>query len=194
MHLAASRETPSFLLQRQCSDDLGDSFCNWAHGFDFPHRHGHVDVEPCSDDRLFPIRGATKWTGNLSANRLGHTGIKIQRWQEHECVWVSFELAANTRVFGMNIGCVRHEAGRQRDNSGTDLFAEQRTIRLDVRSCVCVVSVPVHVLADISDPASKVPIEVHEGDFEMRRQKRTDRALAGSTGADQPNLLGDAAV
>jgi hypothetical protein len=44
--------------------------------------------------------------------------------------------------------------------------------------------VPADVLADISDPASQVPVEVDEGDFEARRQKRTDRALAGSTGAE----------
>src|SRR6266571_8046118 len=94
----------------------------------------------------------------------------------------------------MNVGCVHHETGRQRDNSRADLSAEQRAIRLDVLSSVGVVSVPADVLADIADPASKVPIEVDEGDFETRRQKRTDRALAGSTGADQSNLLGDAHV
>jgi hypothetical protein len=44
--------------------------------------------------------------------------------------------------------------------------------------------VPADVLADISDPASKVPIEVDEGDFETLRQENTDRALAGSARAD----------
>ena len=53
---------------------------------------------------------------------------------------------------------------------------------------------PADVLADISDPAGKVPIEVDEGDFETLRQKSTDRALAGSTRADQSNLLGVAHV
>jgi len=32
-------------------------------------------------------------------------------------------------------------------------------------------------LADVSDPTSKLPIEVDEGDFETLRQKSTDRAL-----------------
>jgi hypothetical protein len=45
--------TPPFLLERQRGDDLGDSGSNWTHGFDFPHRQGHVDLEPYSDDRLF---------------------------------------------------------------------------------------------------------------------------------------------
>jgi hypothetical protein len=126
----------------------------------------------------------------LPANRLGHADITIQGWQQHEGVWVLLELAANTRVFRMNVACVRHEAGRQRANSRADLSAEQRAIRLDVLSRVCVISVPADVLADIPDPAGKVPIEVDEGDFETLRQKSTDRALAGSTGADQSNLLG----
>jgi hypothetical protein len=47
--------------------------------------------------------------------------------------------------------------------------------------------VPAHVLADISNPASKVPIEIKEGDIETVRQKSTDRALAGSAWADQSN-------
>jgi hypothetical protein len=34
----------------------------------------------------------------------------------------------------MNVACVRHEAGRQRDNSSADLSVEQRAIRLDVLS------------------------------------------------------------
>src|ERR1700730_15406841 len=101
----------------------------------------------------------------------------------------SLELAANTRVLRMNGARVRHEAGGQRDNSRADLSAQQRTIRLDVLSRVYVVSVPADVFADISDPASEVPIEVDEGDFETLRQKSTDRALAGSTGADQSNVL-----
>ena len=120
----------------------------------------------------------------MPANRLGHTDLTITGWQQHECVWVLFELAANTRVFRVNVGCVRHEAGRQRDNSGTSLFVDQRAIRLDVLARVCAVSVPADVLADISDSVSKVSIEVDEGDFEVCRQKRTDRALAGSAGAE----------
>ena len=44
---------------------------------------------------------------------------------------------------------------------------------------------PANVLADISDPASKVPIQIDEGDFETLCQKSTDRALAGSARADQ---------
>ena len=46
---------------------------------------------------------------------------------------------------------------------------------------------PAHVLADISNPASKVPIEIEEGDIETVCQKSTDRALAGSAWADQSN-------
>ena len=79
------------------------------------------------------------------------------------------------------------------DNATTPrphLSAEERAIRLYVLSRVCVISVPANVLADISDPAGKVPIEVDEGDFETLRQKSTDRALAGSTRSDQSNLLG----
>ena len=71
--------------------------------------------------------------------------------------------------------------------SRTDVFAEQRAVRLNILSRVCVVSVPADVLADISDPASKVPIEIDEGHVEALRQKSTDRALAGSAGADQSN-------
>jgi hypothetical protein len=38
--------------------------------------------------------------------------------------------------------------------------------------------VAVDVIADISNPASRVPIEVEEGDFEALGQESTDRALA----------------
>ena len=41
--------------------------------------------------------------------------------------------------------------------------------------------------ADISDPASKVPIEIEEGYVETLCEKSTDCALAGSAWADQPN-------
>ena len=126
----------------------------------------------------------------MPANRLGHADITIKGWQQHERVWVLLELAANARVFRMNVACVCHEAGRQRDNSTAKLFAEERAIRLYVLSRVCVISVPANVLADISDPAGKVPIQVDQGDFETLRQKSTDRALAGSTRSDQSNLLG----
>jgi len=54
--------------------------------------------------------------------------------------------------------------------------------------------VPADVFADISDSASKVLIEVDEGDFETLCQKSTDRALAGSARADQSNLVGAAHV
>jgi hypothetical protein len=118
----------------------------------------------------------------LPANRLGHADITIKGWQQHERVWVLLELAANAQVFRMNVACVCHEAGRQRDNSTAKLSAEQRAIRLYVLSRVCVISVPANVLADISDPAGKVPIQVDQGDFETLRQKSTDRALAGSPG------------
>jgi hypothetical protein len=75
-----------------------------------------------------------------------------------------------------------------------DLSSAQRAIRLDVLSRVYVVSVPADVLADISDPASKVLIEVDEGNFETLCQTSTDRALAGSARADQSNLIGAAHV
>jgi len=45
--------------------------------------------------------------------------------------------------------------------------------------------VPADVLADVSDAADKVPIEIEEGDVETLPQQRTDRALAGSAGPDQ---------
>jgi hypothetical protein len=44
--------------------------------------------------------------------------------------------------------------------------------------------VPADVLANIADPAGKVPIEVDEGEFETLCQKSPDGALAGSTGTD----------
>jgi hypothetical protein len=47
--------------------------------------------------------------------------------------------------------------------------------------------VPTNVIADVSDPASEMPIEVEEGYVEAVRQKSTERALAGSAGTDQPN-------
>jgi hypothetical protein len=47
--------------------------------------------------------------------------------------------------------------------------------------------VPTDVLADVSNPAGKILIEVKEGYVEALCQKRTDRALAGSAGTDQPN-------
>jgi hypothetical protein len=84
---------------------------------------------------------------------------------------------------------VCHEPRRQRDNSRTDLSAEERAVRLNVLSRVSVVSVPADVLADISDPASKVLIEVEKSNLETLRQKSTDRALAGATRADELNLL-----
>ena len=46
---------------------------------------------------------------------------------------------------------------------------------------------PVDVLADISDAASKVPIEIDEEYVQALCEKSTDRALAGSAGADQSN-------
>lgn len=87
----------------------------------------------------------------------------------------------------MSVACVRHEARRQRNNVRAGFSAEQRTVRVNILSRVCVVSVPADVLADIADPASKVPIEIEERYVEALCQKSTDRALAGSTGADQPN-------
>ena len=45
----------------------------------------------------------------------------------------------------------------------------------------------ISVVADISDPASKVPIEIEEGYVETLCQKSTNCALAGSARADQPN-------
>ena len=120
----------------------------------------------------------------MPANRLGHADITITGWQQHECLWVLLELAANTRVFRMDVGYVCHEAGRQRDNARTNRYVDEQAIRLDVLSRVCVVSVPADVLADVSDSASKVSVEVDDGDLEARRQKRTDRALAGSAGAE----------
>jgi hypothetical protein len=102
---------------------------------------------------------------------------------------MSLEIPANTRVFRMNIESVRHEAGRQRDDFRVDRSARQRAIRLDVVSRVYVIAVPANVMADISKPARKVPIEVDESDFEALRQESTDRALAGSTRADKSNLV-----
>jgi hypothetical protein len=84
----------------------------------------------------------------------------------------------------MNIECVRHEAGRQRDDFRADRSTRQRAIRLDVFSGVYVIAVPANVLADISKPVRKVPIKVDESDFEALRQESTDRALAGSTRAN----------
>ena len=57
-----------------------------------------------------------------------------------------------------------------------------------------VVSVAADVLADISDPAREGPIEVEKPDLETLRQKIADRALAGSTRADQSNRHGCAHV
>jgi hypothetical protein len=53
---------------------------------------------------------------------------------------------------------------------------------------VRVVSVPVDVLADVTDPPNEASIEVNEGDFEMRCHNGADRALAGAAGADQSNI------
>ena len=102
--------------------------------------------------------------------------------------WVLLELAANTRVVGMNVAWVRHKARRQRDNSTAAFSADQRAIRLDVFSRVSMVSVAVNVFADVSDPVSKVPIEIEEGDFETLRETSTDRAFASSTWANQSDL------
>jgi hypothetical protein len=46
-------EEPSRLGERQGGDDLVDSRGNWTHGLDLLHRHGHVDLEPCSDHGFF---------------------------------------------------------------------------------------------------------------------------------------------
>ena len=89
----------------------------------------------------------------------------------------------------MKVRCVGHEAGRQGYNSRTNVFAHQRAVRLDVVSRVRVVSVLSDVRANIANPASKVPIEVDKRDFKMRRENGADSALAGSTGAEQLNLL-----
>ena len=89
----------------------------------------------------------------------------------------------------MKVRCVGHEAGRQGYNSRTNVFAHQRAVRLDVVSRVRVVSVLSDVRANIANPASKVPIEVDKRDFKMRRENGADSALAGSTGAEQSNLL-----
>ena len=53
---------------------------------------------------------------------------------------------------------------------------------------------PIYVLADVSDAACEAPIEVDESDLETLREKSADRALAGSAGANQSNLLGTAHV
>jgi uncharacterized protein YndB with AHSA1/START domain len=47
--------------------------------------------------------------------------------------------------------------------------------------------VPADVLANVSDPADNVPIEIEEGDVGTLRQQSTDRALAGAAGPDQFN-------
>src|SRR5262245_41255314 len=87
----------------------------------------------------------------------------------------------------MSVARVCHEARRQCNDAIPFSFAGQRTVRLNILSRVCVVAVPIDVLADVPDPASKVPIEVEEGYVEALRQKSTDRALAGSAGTNQPN-------
>jgi len=47
--------------------------------------------------------------------------------------------------------------------------------------------VPADVRADIAEAISKVPIEIDERYFQALCEKSTDRALPGSTGADQSN-------
>jgi hypothetical protein len=87
----------------------------------------------------------------------------------------------------MNITCVRHEARRQRYNFMTDPSGEQRAARLNILSRVCSVPVPADVLADISEPAIEMPIEIEEGDVETFCQKGTDRAFASAARAHQSN-------
>jgi hypothetical protein len=124
----------------------------------------------------------------LPANGLGDTGIAVEGWQEDEGIGVLLDLAAEALVFGMNVSRVRHEAGGQCGNSRAGLGGDQQAICLNVLSSVCVVSVPVDVLADVSEPPNEASIEVDEGDFEMRRQNGADRALTGATGTDQSNI------
>jgi hypothetical protein len=47
--------------------------------------------------------------------------------------------------------------------------------------------VRVDVVPDVADPVSKMPIQVNESKLESLRQKRTDRALARPTWADESN-------
>ena len=67
------------------------------------------------------------------------------------------------------------------------MFAAHRAVRLDILSRVRIVSVPADVLADVSDPASKVPIEIDEDDVQALRQQSPDRALASAAWTDQLN-------
>jgi len=47
--------------------------------------------------------------------------------------------------------------------------------------------VPADVLADVSDPADEMPIEIDEGHVETLCEKSTDCAFARSAWADQAN-------
>ena len=102
---------------------------------------------------------------------------------------MDLDLAADCRIVGVNVARVRHEARRQGVNATATCFDEQRAVSLYVCSRVRVVSIRVDVIADITDPNFKAPIEVDERKAETSCYESADRALAGSARADQSDLL-----
>src|SRR5215217_3902123 len=96
------------LLGGQRSDDLVNNRGNGTHCLNFPGPHGHVELEAAADDGFFLTRRPTEWTASLSAYGLGHAGVAIKRGEEHERAGAPLDFAPHPRVFGMNVGCVRH--------------------------------------------------------------------------------------
>src|SRR5262252_912829 len=168
-------------------NDLVDNSGDVTHCLDLLGGHGHVDVEPFSDHRCFLSCRATERTADLPPDRLADTHIPIDRWQEYERSRAPLNLTTQPLIFGMNIRRIRHEARRQGDDVGWLLGLHQPPVYLDVLSGICAVAVLADVIADVTGPTGKMPVQIEEHEVESLHQTRTNCALASPTGADESN-------
>jgi len=95
---------------RQRRENLVHDRCSRAHRLHLPCRKGLIDPEPRPYYCLFSLWRSPERTRDLPADGLSHTQLAIERGQKDERLSALPDLATNTRVFGVRIARVRHEA------------------------------------------------------------------------------------
>ena len=170
------------------AQEFGDDDLDRLHGFDLSSRKAGIDREPRSDDVFLAFCRPGERSRKLATNSLSNTRLDIEDREKYERQRVRCDPFAQAGIARVHVESVRHEAGRQRDDSKLFGDARQSGIEPHILRGVDIVPVGIEISGLVAEDGCELCIQIDKWDVESIRQRRPRRCLPADHSSSVPSM------